>query len=250
VLVGYSQGAMLMHRLFLDLITAGKQNIVNRIDGVVLLADGDRLPGDGITHWESAGANPLEGLSWAWPGLSFNRKLRLGNARPTVHSVCVSKDTVCNPSKLLWEWKPKGTDIHTSYSYWVTRTTQAVAATVAQRVRQRVPMTSPLPGAGACLRVIGGFPTYLRWDGRTGTTPSLGYYLDSGCQVPYLTVEKVPTIFSADVLLPNAWSIAMDDCMATFPDPPLGAGWQVSHVASKIAVPNSIPTNLWECTIG
>ena len=56
ILAGYSQGAMVAHRLYWDLRTSKQTGIVNRIAGVVLIADGDRWPSDGVVHAGTASA--------------------------------------------------------------------------------------------------------------------------------------------------------------------------------------------------
>ena len=42
-MAGYSQGAMLVHRLLYKLVVKGRKGILDRVDGAALIADGDRI---------------------------------------------------------------------------------------------------------------------------------------------------------------------------------------------------------------
>ncbi len=97
ILAGYSQGAMVMHRLYADLRTSGQEGIVDRIDGVILIADGDRSPGDRARSYGSASAESR----------GVTRTLNLGGARAVelnpdrVHSLCNKQDIVCDTKAVV-----------------------------------------------------------------------------------------------------------------------------------------------------
>ncbi|WP_310649869.1 cutinase family protein, partial [Gordonia amicalis] len=98
VLAGYSQGAMVMHRAARSLEGLAGLGLQNRIDGVILIADGDRkgddanvhhignAPGDnggGIARlYPPLGGSDLGSFSWEWK----NR----------IASICKAGDPVCS----------------------------------------------------------------------------------------------------------------------------------------------------------
>ena len=53
MLVGFSQGAMVMHRA-VDRLAAEAPDVLDRVAGVLLIADGDRFPTEEIAHYGSA----------------------------------------------------------------------------------------------------------------------------------------------------------------------------------------------------
>ena len=97
VLAGYSQGAMVMHRLLTDLVTARRTHITSRLDGVVLVGDGDNARSDSVVRFGSA-VPKRTGVS---------RALNLGSARgrsissSIVYSLCDRFDVVCDTGSVI-----------------------------------------------------------------------------------------------------------------------------------------------------
>lgn len=121
ILTGYSQGAMVMHRVLQDLgrsSDASGRKALKRIDAAVLLADGDRSPGGRVTSMGTAG--PGRGISYLSPADS---RVRAG-ALPVrltsrVLSVCEEGDVICDYRSLLQTNSAgiDGTTVHvTSYT--------------------------------------------------------------------------------------------------------------------------------------
>ena len=98
VLAGYSQGAMVMHRVLNRLELVGLPP--GRLDGVLLIADGDRYAGQGGRHFASAG-RAGDGISWQFPKLAGSRFKPSRKPVPwplqqRVLSVCLNDDAVCD----------------------------------------------------------------------------------------------------------------------------------------------------------
>jgi hypothetical protein len=111
VLAGYSQGAMVVHRNLQAL--AGSPNVA----AALLIADGDRLPGDDVISMGSVTAAPDKGKGVAqdWPILAHApAKLPLAIGSRTV-SVCELGDAVCDYDSDAGVVTPAAVAIHTSY---------------------------------------------------------------------------------------------------------------------------------------
>jgi hypothetical protein len=92
VLAGYSQGAMVMHRL-LHLLDA-YPSILHRVAAVVLVADGDAVPKDNVTHFGSAAAS-TDGVAQALRTVSKAKTTPFTSAQKRmVLSVCDKGDLV------------------------------------------------------------------------------------------------------------------------------------------------------------
>lgn len=148
VLAGYSQGAMVMHRAVWKL---DKDRFdLSRIDGVLLIANGDRLPRGGILQYGSAENG--RGVSWLRPkdsGDVYKPKKgvpdRLANR---AHSVCIDYDIVCDANAfhtgLVTAWL--GIKNHEKYAPGkpaAPKVDQAVAAIAAHTLRTPVVTTIP-----------------------------------------------------------------------------------------------------------
>lgn len=132
VLVGYSQGAMVMHRALQDLVADGdatERHALARLDGAILLADGDRVANDRTTNHGSARRST--GISWV-VAEGNPRDARLPKRlRARVHSVCERRDLVCDAGRGIDVLR--GGIVHTggySGTPAVTRAADAVAARV------------------------------------------------------------------------------------------------------------------------
>ena len=102
VLAGYSQGAMVMHRVLWALADAGGVGLpsLGRIDGLVLVADGDRLAGQGGTKLGTAeDASGVSFLAPALAGDTFKPQDRVlpDDLASRASSICDTKDLVCDP---------------------------------------------------------------------------------------------------------------------------------------------------------
>lgn len=143
VLAGYSQGAMVMHRVLQDLVAAGDFETLRRIDGVLLIADGDRVTWDRTTNWGSA--TPLgQGIGQFFPSISGSRDTKFpAYLQNRVHRICNRLDPVCDEletaslaATIAFRLK-----IHTGY------TGQAPLLNAADAVAHEV-RTTPAPSAG------------------------------------------------------------------------------------------------------
>ncbi len=161
VLVGYSQGAMVIHRILSRL---GEYKFPsNRIDGAALIADGDRQ----VLHSEQTrgSATPLaRGITWRLPAIQLLTKVTAIPSRlpstgdfaiaAKTYSICDFGDIVCDtsiaftsPVSLL-----AGVAIHkkTYTTYKTVGTVAGEIAAVTNAVAKTVPMTVPtvsLPAA-------------------------------------------------------------------------------------------------------
>jgi hypothetical protein len=111
VLAGYSQGAMVVHRNLQAL--ADNPNVA----AALLIADGDRLPGDNVFSMGSVTAAPDKGKGVAqdWPILAHApAKLALAIGSRTI-SVCDLGDAVCDYDSDAGKVTPAAVAIHTGY---------------------------------------------------------------------------------------------------------------------------------------
>jgi hypothetical protein len=135
VLVGYSQGAMAIHRAVQDLDRAGDpvaRSILARTDGVILISDGDRRRVDRATDYGTAGRS--EGVGYALRPDSGARGTKLpAGMKDRTHSICLDLDVVCDyqPEVHAGIGLLAGARIHSdgyTRSRPVNRATDAVAA--------------------------------------------------------------------------------------------------------------------------
>jgi hypothetical protein len=111
VLAGYSQGAMVVHRALQVVGTV----VTNKIAGAVLIADGDRVPQDNVAFYGTA-ASGASGIGHSFAALSHSQNSKFGgHLTGKIHSICNSRDLVCDYSLgSLATWQI-GVRIHTSY---------------------------------------------------------------------------------------------------------------------------------------
>lgn len=111
VLAGYSQGAMVMHRVLWQLAHPDHQTaqwasqLLPRLDGILAIADGDRVANQGGISYGTAGQDG-EGVWWAGSavGAVGARYAPVHAAVPNLldwpaarfHSVCEARDLVCD----------------------------------------------------------------------------------------------------------------------------------------------------------
>jgi len=113
VLAGYSQGAMVMHRVLHELGTA----ILSRVSAAVLIADGDQVPND--TDVTRYGTAPLsaEGIGLLLPALSGSSTAPFSAAAGSlVLSVCNTGDIVCDANAVPSDFNPGGVAVHLDYT--------------------------------------------------------------------------------------------------------------------------------------
>lgn len=137
VLMGYSQGAMVMHRVVQDLVSSGPagRGVLARLDGAVLLADGDRDATDGTRRWGSARKGV--GLARQYGGLSGARTVALPRSvARLVQSVCDRGDRVCDVTGASGA-AAGGGDVHTTH-YRASAPVRKAVAAVVRNVRASV----------------------------------------------------------------------------------------------------------------
>ncbi|MFB9450043.1 cutinase family protein [Dactylosporangium vinaceum] len=118
VLAGFSQGAMVIHRSMQILGSL----VTDRIDGIVLIGDGDRLPGDDGQMLGSAGSR-AKGVGQWYPQFSLANGQKLGAIGGRVFSLCNALDIVCDHQPALYNPASTlgrvmigiGTAVHLSY---------------------------------------------------------------------------------------------------------------------------------------
>lgn len=141
VLAGFSQGAMVMHRVAVEIPRQFGPQVANRVDGVVLLADGYRLRNAKETILGSA-PRLRSGIAGALPGGPGRISAPVVN---NTWSVCVRNDLVCDfqAEKMLgvrnWRLLPagiEGTKIHLAEHYKSGTLVDQAADNVAEQIRE------------------------------------------------------------------------------------------------------------------
>jgi hypothetical protein len=95
VLAGFSQGAMVMHRVLHQLDTNQDRPILDRVADAVLIADGDQVPNDNQIRYGSAPHN-ARGIGQALRTVSHSSAAKFGTSVGSrVLSVCNRHDIVC-----------------------------------------------------------------------------------------------------------------------------------------------------------
>ncbi|TSE01462.1 cutinase family protein [Skermania sp. ID1734] len=100
VLAGYSQGAMVMHRVLDQLHGPGPNanpRFLDRIAAVLLIADGDKVPGDTDHLYPAAQTATTSGISTSVAPISGATTTAFpADVRDRVFSVCLVGDPVCD----------------------------------------------------------------------------------------------------------------------------------------------------------
>jgi alpha-tubulin suppressor-like RCC1 family protein len=151
VLAGYSQGAMVAHRALWRLRDLGFP--LRRIDGVIAVADGDRVANQGGRHLGSA---PASGLGVTWIFDKVSGALATGAVRPRdtpvpaamdgqragwFISVCLNGDLVCDTDL---EHPLRGLSLHTQYVRHQAVVGDRGAAAIAARRTMTFPAVAPM----------------------------------------------------------------------------------------------------------
>lgn len=129
VFMGYSQGAMVMHRVLWQLAgsntkySALAEQLLPRLDGVLVIGDGDRVANQGGASYGTAPAGG-SGIWWAGAtaGATSARYKPIDRPVPNLpswpaarfHSVCFTGDLVCDYSTGMNPSQAK--DIHEAYT--------------------------------------------------------------------------------------------------------------------------------------
>jgi len=129
VLAGYSQGAMVMHRIVQGLNRDGRTGILERLAGTILIADGDRMINDNTLRYGSAGQLFVGVGQYLRPVSGADPTLFPATLRSRIHSVCNARDVVCDFSGGL---NATGLGTHKGYTDTepLLRAARAVAASI------------------------------------------------------------------------------------------------------------------------
>ncbi|SEB29472.1 cutinase family protein [Rhodococcus koreensis] len=100
ILAGYSQGAMVMHRVIERLRPGGSDansELLGRVGAALLIADGDKMPGDTDNLYTRGVTATTQGVGAALSLFSHASGVPFASdVRARVFSVCVSRDIVCD----------------------------------------------------------------------------------------------------------------------------------------------------------
>ncbi|PWR14767.1 hypothetical protein DKT69_14550 [Micromonospora sicca] len=141
VLAGYSQGAMVMHRLLNRLKDNAGRSILNRVDGVGLVADGDRVRNTEAVFLLGDPPSSHAGNGVASYFHLYNRDIPVEVGNLTVN-ICDRNDPVCD-FRGLWTLQNSGhaSEIHSGYTNGASleRAAKLLAAQVVRVPAPRVP---------------------------------------------------------------------------------------------------------------
>ena len=148
VFAGYSQGAMVMHRLMFQL--GAIPHSYPRVDGYLIIADGDRRHAQGGREYGSSTSLPIDyGVSWAYPGVAGGTFKPIAASVPTAlatryHSVCDAGDVVCDYGVASLNAATLATGVYRHTHRYGPSTASALAATaeVAAQTMRRAPVSA------------------------------------------------------------------------------------------------------------
>lgn len=140
VLAGFSQGAMVMHRVLHKLFgTAAGQRILSRLAAAILVGDGDQVPHDNEVRYGTAGKG-ADGIGHLYSNLSHSTDVKFpASLGARVLRVCNHHDPICDITPLA-PWDPLLVHIHLSYPG--SKPLLAAADQAARDVRA-VPLPTP-----------------------------------------------------------------------------------------------------------
>jgi Cutinase len=205
VLAGFSQGAMVMHRVLHKLSnTAADQPILSRVAAAVLIGDGDQVPFDREVRDGSAWSSD-EGVGLSLPLLSHSSSAKFNSSLGTVVlRVCNRGDIVCDyQTALALNGLVGGVHIHLSYAGskpLLQAADRAASNLLALRYPGGTLNVSATVGTplSASATVIGGVLPVTVFVGPDGTAPSwLGLGATGG---PFTTVTM-----SGTPTAPGSW---------------------------------------------
>jgi hypothetical protein len=135
VLAGYSQGAMVMHRVLRQLQTWPQ--VRDRVVSAVLIGDGDQLPYDNDVTRIGSASLAAHGIGLQFPAISRTSRAKFSKGLGIdVLSVCNHHDVVCDYTHI----SPGNVDIHLGY---VASKLLPLAADRATRDVRAVPLPTP-----------------------------------------------------------------------------------------------------------
>jgi hypothetical protein len=116
VLAGYSQGAMVMHRV-LDALEdpGGNAAILSRVRVTILVGDGDQVPNDNVTRFGTAPLN-AQGVGYQFRLVSGTQTEKFLTSGPPVLGVCNNLDPVCDFRRDDFTNWDAHIDVHLNYS--------------------------------------------------------------------------------------------------------------------------------------
>ncbi|MGB7962249.1 MAG: cutinase family protein [Propionicimonas sp.] len=190
VLVGYSQGAMVMHRVMWQL--AARADGFAKIDGIIAIADGDRVPGQGGWRYGTSPTTSIDkGVSFLvsnLAGIVHKPQWRVtpASVRSRFLSICDSGDLVCDFPRangggvagLL-----SGSKTHTSH-YGPSASSVISAAARVAAVTNSHPVVRPAPAPA---------PTVQR-TGKVLASPCLNFRSGPGAANPLIGCIPLATI--------------------------------------------------------
>ena len=241
VLAGYSQGAMVMHRVLHQLEnTATDQQILSRVVAAVLIGDGDQVPLDNETRYGSAWPTAM-GIGQVLSAVSGSSVTKFAPGMGTqVLRVCNRGDIVCDYMTALAAPAGLATGVGTHLSYAGSRPLRQASEQAARDL-----LAIRYNGAGlemsgtvgipmsASATVTGGALPLMITGGIDGTAPSWAGISESDRTV---TVSGTPT--SA-----GSWTfdVAVQDAKGDEVTIPVSVT-VASPTASPSPVPSSTPT--------
>lgn len=181
VLTGFSQGAMVMHRVLHKLYNMpADRSILSRVAAAVLIGDGDQVPIDNETNYGSA-LSTADGVGQLFPPLSHSSPATFDPSLSTVAlRVCNLGDIVCDfGTAELGGTSTLLLGVHTHLSYASSRPLKQAAAQAARNLLALDYPGSTLNVSGtagtpisASATVIGGVLPVTAFVGIDGTAPS------------------------------------------------------------------------------
>ena len=154
VMAGYSQGAMVMHQVELQLAKAHQTDVLDHIAGTLLLGDGDRVP---KTKAKLFGTSKHgEGIRSYLDGFVHTSNQDVESPTDTAN-ICNENDIVCefDPKKLLRDHNPfaiiaafkHAGSVHTHYATNESKPLDEAAAWLAAKIVAAQPTAQPIPPA-------------------------------------------------------------------------------------------------------
>jgi len=142
VLVGYAQGAMVLHRTLTRMHTNGA--VVGRVVGAVLVADGDRRSASRAAHTVGAPAAPLSGYGVTQRYTTPPADVPTSDRKLPVWNVCTRGDLACDPRATRLDTAIR---VHRSYTSGTAASRLRSAAAALWTRTTDVPVPTPRAGS-------------------------------------------------------------------------------------------------------